>query len=335
LEELALPALQAAAVQGTLDGWNLGGRRAITDAGMARRVDPNTLDDADLRLLTPPAHLTDPFTGLDALLADAKTRSVALLRSGADEQTAASPIFQAAATARARIVTQINAASNAAAVEVGDATRSPMVWEAERDGCVFCLALAGEVVESAGDTFPKADLYAPTPSSMATVDAPPLHPNCRCRLAVLVSREYADALKREAQRSILRGHSLASESEAVRIRAAARLLERDPVAPKSVKAFAAQAVKRGRFPTREVPKGDPRLIIERGGPPKPPPAPPEPPPAPPRFDPSGFKRIKPETGLAGRPGRGYCRARCIPGGGGRPAQGRQEGRGRARGAGEG
>jgi hypothetical protein len=263
LEELALPALQAAAVQGTLDGWNLGGRRAITDAGTARRVDPNTLDDADLRLLTPPAHLTDPFTGLDALLADAKTRSVALLRSGADEQTAASPIFQAATTARARIVTQINAASNAAAVEVGDATRSPMVWEAERDGCVFCLALAGEVVESAGDTFPKADLYAPTPSSMATVDAPPLHPNCRCRLAVLASRDYADALKREAQRSILRGHSLASESEAVRIRAAARLLERDPVAPKSVKAFAAQAVKRGRFPTREVPKGDPRLQIER------------------------------------------------------------------------
>lgn len=297
LARLAVPALEATARQGALDGWNLGGQRAITAAETARRVAPNVLNDADLRLLTPPAHLTDPFTGLDALLADAKARSVALLRSGADPVTAASPVFQAATTARSRIVTQINAASNAAAEEVGEATRSPMVWEAERDACVYCLALAGEIVQKAGDLFPAADLYAPTPPSMTTKTAPPLHPHCRCRLAVLVSREYADALKREAQRSILRGHSLASESHAVRIRAAERLLARNPVAPKTVKAFAAAAVKRGRFPTRDVPKGDPRLIIERAGPPKPPP-PPEPPPASPRFDPSGFKRIKPESGLA-------------------------------------
>jgi hypothetical protein len=275
LAALAVPALEEAARRGTLDGWSLGGQRAITAAGTARRVEPNALHDADLRLLTPPAHLTDPFTGLDALMVDAKARTVALVRTGADPMTAAAPILQAATTARSRIITQVNAASNAAAIEVGDATRSPMVWEAERDACVYCLALAGEVVD-AGDTFPKADLYAPAPTSMATVDAPPLHPNCRCRLAVLVERSYADALKREAQRSILRGHSLASESEAVRVRAAARLLERDPVAPKSVKAYAAKAVKAGRFPTRDTPQGDPRLIIERGGPPKPP-TPPEPP----------------------------------------------------------
>jgi hypothetical protein len=261
LEELAVPALEAAGRQGALDGWNLGGRRAITAAETALRVDPNTLGDADLRLLTPPAHLTDPFTGLDAILADAKTRAVALLRSGADAETASAPLFQAATTARSRIVTQVNAASNAAAVEVGDATRSPMVWEAERDACVYCLALAGEVAEKAGDHFPLADLYAPTPASMTTTSAPPLHPHCRCRLAILVDQSYADALKREAQRSILRGHSLPSESQAVRVRAAERLLAADPVAPKTVKAFAAAAVKRGHFPTREVPEGDPRLGI--------------------------------------------------------------------------
>jgi hypothetical protein len=193
-------------------------------------------------------------------MVDAKTRSVALLRTGADPMMAAAPVFEAATAARSRIVTQVNAASNAAAVEVGDATASPMVWEAERDACVYCLGLAGEVVD-AGDAFPKADLYAPTPPSLGTTDAPPLHPNCRCRVAVLVDQSYADALKREAQRSILRGHSLASESEAVRVRAAARLLERDPVAPKSVKAYAAKAVEAGRFPTRDVPQGDPRLDI--------------------------------------------------------------------------
>jgi hypothetical protein len=262
LLSLAIPAMEAVARAGIGDAYRLGADRALaTVKAIAAPAAYARAEGAVSRGTTRP--FEGPLVGLNALLADAKVRSAALLRSGADPLTAASPLFQAATTAHSRIVTQINAASNAATQDVGEASRSPMVWEAERDGCVFCLALAGEVVETAGDTFPKADLYAPTPKSLATVDAPPLHPNCRCRLAVLASRDYADALKREAQRSILRGHSLASESEAVRIRAAARLLERDPVAPKSVKAFAAQAVKRGRFPTREVPKGDPRLQIER------------------------------------------------------------------------
>jgi hypothetical protein len=286
LAEVAIPRLGNEAALAANDAWDLGGQRAL-DSAQERGVDANILNDADLRLVGRPAHLTDPFTGLDALLADAKTRAVALLHSGADAETASAPLFQAATTARSRIVTQVNAASNAAAVEVGDATRSPMVWEAERDACVFCLALAGEVVEKAGDHFPLADLYAPTPASMTTTSAPPLHPHCRCRLAILVDQSYADALKREAQRSILRGHSLPSESQAVRVRAAERLLAADPVAPKTVKAFAAAAVKRGHFPTREVPKGDPRLIIERGGPAAPAktPAPSPKPPSAPEVDP--------------------------------------------------
>lgn len=265
LARLAVPELEQAARDAVIDAWNLGGKRAIDTARSARGVDANTLEDADFRLFSTPAHLTDPFTGLDSLMADAKVRSQALLRSGVSAEDAAPPIFQAATTARSRVVTQVSSASNAAALEVGDATRSPMVWEAERDACVFCLALAGEVVEQAGDPFPVPDLYAPVPASMrSTSERPPLHPHCRCQLAVLGDPSYAEALKREAQRSILRGHSLASESQAVRVRAAARLLERDPQAPKSVKAYAAAAVKRGRFPTYEAPSGGPRLLIDDG-----------------------------------------------------------------------
>jgi hypothetical protein len=262
LERLAIPALEHAAKEGARRAHELGGQRAVNDADAAPHVENNAVEDARMRLAPGPArHITDPLDGLDARLADAKARAVALLRSGTAAETALAPVFGAAANARLRVTTQINASSNEAALTVGDAVRSPMVWEAERDACVFCLALAGQVVTTPGDPFPRADLYAEPPASQWTVSRPPLHGHCRCRLAVLVAPEYADALKREAQRSVLRGLSLSSESQAVRVRAAQRLLERDPVAPKSVKAYAAKAVKEGRFPNRQVPAGDPRLKI--------------------------------------------------------------------------
>jgi hypothetical protein len=262
LIRLAVPQLEAAAQAGTLDAWRVGADRALGDATLAPHIDANAVGDAQLRLgLGPPSSLTNPLAGLDAILADAKTRSIALLASGADTETAAAPIFQASNIAAARVVTQIHSAANTAATTVGEATGSPMVWEAERDACVYCLALAGEVVETPGTPFPPADLYAPVPASGWTVEHPPLHPYCRCQLAILVDQSYADGLKREAQRSILRGFSLQSESQAVRLRAAERLLARDPVAPKSVKDYARKAIKAGRFPTRDVPEGAPRLRI--------------------------------------------------------------------------
>ncbi|MEI5603996.1 hypothetical protein, partial [Streptomyces brasiliscabiei] len=79
------------------------------------------------------------------------------------------------------------------------------------------------------------------------------HPRCRCELEPLVSREYADALRREADRSVLRGFSLESEPMRVRVEAAERLLARGVDAPKSVIAYARRAVKRGEFDTRGRP----------------------------------------------------------------------------------
>lgn len=77
--------------------------------------------------------------------------------------------------------------------------------------------------------------------------------NCRCTIEPLVSREYADALRREADRSVLRGFSLESEPMRVRVEAAERLLARGVDAPKSVIAYARRAVKRGEFGTRGRP----------------------------------------------------------------------------------
>jgi hypothetical protein len=76
---------------------------------------------------------------------------------------------------------------------------------------------------------------------------PPLHPNCRCHIEIGISPDYAEALQREAKRSILKGFKMESESEKVRLEAAKRLLETETGMPKSVEKYAERSVKRGKF----------------------------------------------------------------------------------------
>jgi hypothetical protein len=262
LLQLAIPDIETAARAGIVEAHQLGAEWAIGSAEILPGIAANEISDARARTAVTPRHLEDPVDGLNTRVADAKTRALTLLSAGSPIEEALAPVFGSATSTKATIETQINAASNNASQTVGEAVRSPMVWEAERDACVYCLALAGEVVERAGDLFPKADLYDDGKTGQQTLSQPPLHPHCRCRLAVLGDQSYADALKREAQRSILRGFSLKTESNAVRVRAAKRLLDRDPVAPKSVKDYARKAVKAGRFPRgRDVPEGAPTLIV--------------------------------------------------------------------------
>lgn len=263
---LAIPAVEQIVKQGIVDGFSSGADWALGSLVHTgdNAVDKSTVVKATHAADSAPSGLLTPVDGLDNLVRDSKSTAILLLGNGADIDAALAPVFHAATSVRSTVVTQINAASNTASRTVGEAVGSPMVWEAERDACVYCLALAGEVVETAGDEFPPANLYDDRGSNARiTVQQPPLHPHCRCRLAILNSPEYADSLKREAQRSILRGFSLQSESNAVRVRAAERLLARDPVAPKSVKAYAAKAVRDGKFPRgRRTPDGDPRLVIK-------------------------------------------------------------------------
>jgi hypothetical protein len=86
------------------------------------------------------------------------------------------------------------------------------------------------------------------------LDGPELHPHCRCRTTPWLGSapgytgpDLPAVLKREAQRSILTGWRMATESERGRLDAAARLLRRGTDLPKSVQARARAAVKRGRF----------------------------------------------------------------------------------------
>lgn len=152
----------------------------------------------------------------------------------------------------------VNRAQSAGVATVAEVMDESLLWVGERDACVHCLAYFGQVAK-AGFPFPGGLTFGAKPLSVDPVPSPPLHPNCRCRIIVWRpewGEMYPAALKREARRSIARGFSLPSESEGVRLRAADRLLNRGAQLPESVKAYARQAVKKGKFPRgRNFPGG--------------------------------------------------------------------------------
>lgn len=172
-----------------------------------------------------------------------------LARSGADIELALAPLFGAAAKVKRDTTSLVNSAGNAGVVASATAAELEVVWVAETNACVHCLAYSGRVV-AAGKAFPKGLSYVGTNPYAAPGKHPPLHPNCRCTLEVLNDSSYAEALRREADRSVLRGFSLESESMRVRVEAARRLLEDGVDAPKSVIKYAEQQVAAGKFGTR-------------------------------------------------------------------------------------
>lgn len=142
-----------------------------------------------------------------------------------------------------------NRASNEGLTQVGEADPSSvLIWRAERNACVHCLAYQGHARVRGG--YPTGLTFGKKPLHKNPVSMPPLHPNCRCT-QWLISRDTAkaiqEALLREAKRSILRGWSVESESNTVRVDAARKLLAKNPAMPKSVQAYARAAVRAGEF----------------------------------------------------------------------------------------
>lgn len=201
---------------------------------------------------TPPKTLVAAARASEKAIAAELAKARKLARAGADVATVLAPVFKASNVLRRDVTTLVNHAGNKGTAAVADAAGLPTVWVAETNACVECLAYSGRIAKP-GKPFPGGLTYGAKSYHPDPVDVPPRHPRCRCTIEPLVSREYAEALRREADRSVLRGFSLESEPMRVRVEAAERLLARGVDAPKGVIAYARRAVKRGEFGTRGRP----------------------------------------------------------------------------------
>lgn len=199
-----------------------------------------------------PAGLVTAAKATEKTIATELGKARKLARAGADLGTILAPVLAAKNAVERDVVTLVNHAGNAGTTAVADAADLPTVWVAETNACVECLAYSGRVAKP-GKSFPGGLTYGAKSYNTDPIAYPPRHPRCRCTVEPLRSAEYATALRREADRSVLRGFSLESERMSVRIDAADRLVKRGVEAPKSVVAFARRAVRAGEFPTRGRP----------------------------------------------------------------------------------
>lgn len=136
-----------------------------------------------------------------------------------------------------------------------------VVWVAERDACLTCLALSGHVIDpNVGQGFDEFATFSPHgapqvwPPGMPLM-GPPRHPNCRCRLRIIAADNtmVPDALRREAERSVARGWS-GHDSRRSRLAAADRLVRHANRLPMTVNERARRDVDRGSFSTRHRPR---------------------------------------------------------------------------------
>jgi hypothetical protein len=242
-------------IEGARQALELGARQARQSIG-ARRLAPTELPQHMVEL----AH--DVGTRLryrwdDTYRALVNGRDIESLR---DVTRALAPLGGGVTDAEtgARWIT--NASLNQALHDTAAHHDCQLIWFAEPDACLTCLALAGEVVQCDEDfdrslTFDRAPL--PWYSSGGVL-RPPRHPRCRCRAEPYRPGDWDETtagmslvalLKRDAERSVLRGWAGASEPR--RLDAADRLLQAGSVLPAHVQDIARRAVERGNFTTRD------------------------------------------------------------------------------------
>lgn len=234
-----------------------GATNAAAQAGIAETIRPRLDPVVTAVVRTAPA------------AAAAHLRQAVQALSGAQDAAAVEQALTVADRAPAALTLAAQWAVNRAAASSVRATAAKLgaelLWIAERDACVVCLALAGHTADpQAGDGFDEFATFgphrpaAPWPPGQPLL-CPPRHPHCRCQIVVWLGSaagqpDLPASLRHEAKRSILRGYSRPSEPHTIRIAAARKLLASGSAdMPKSVRAHAAAAVLAGRFPTREVP----------------------------------------------------------------------------------
>ncbi|MGY6019585.1 hypothetical protein [Streptomyces spinosirectus] len=138
---------------------------------------------------------------------------------------------RAARLVRETIAWTVHRAINDGAAQVADHHSARLLWVAEADACVICLAYAGRLSGRDG-RFPGGLSMDPHSRSTraAALDGPPAHVNCRCRAVPWPSGwdvspgSLPDLLREDAWRSVAAGRGRPSEPVAARRRAAQALL---------------------------------------------------------------------------------------------------------------
>lgn len=219
-------------------------QRARGAAVAAVRLTLPGVDTDDLADELAAEALADPrVTGARRTLAKARKELAAELagiagRGLTDYDDVAAEVHRVGSIGAARSAStarfMVNAAGNSGRMLTADTmdlgVPIVMVWAPERDACVNCLAYAGLSVPADGTgSFPEGLSYDPKGgvASFGTLTAPPLHPHCRCDLepwSPAWGDSLPDSLRREAERSVLRGYALESEADTARRRAADQLL---------------------------------------------------------------------------------------------------------------
>lgn len=161
----------------------------------------------------------------------------------------------------------VTLSKHGAAQEVGLA----LVWVAERNACLNCLAYSGRVI-APGGLFPTGLTYGDHPlKAYGPLVGPPLHPNCRCQLDTSSLRpgDLDIGLAREAARSVARGLTDHASTPA-RFRAVDRLVSRTAgipdgaaLLPRSVLDRAARNLRDQRFRFRPDTPSARAVIRER------------------------------------------------------------------------
>lgn len=101
------------------------------------------------------------------------------IKTATDAAAVASKVKKAKTRAEGAARWTANEGINAGTSDVARKMGLRLVWIAERNACLHCLAHAGYVTEPGG-LFPGLS-FDPQANDIPAVEYPPLHPNCRCQ----------------------------------------------------------------------------------------------------------------------------------------------------------
>lgn len=196
---------------------------------------------------------------IDRAAMEGVTEAARIARAGVRTRRDVSAVAGKLRSTRARVEGTAryvaNEGINAGTAEVARAMDLRLLWVAERNACLHCLAHAGYAV-NVGATFPGGLSFDPNGSKLRAVEYPPLHPNCRCQVRTYEgeagpptgnrsSLDPADRLAAEARRSVVYQWTDHASGPAAR-RAAESLLSAGAGLPSSVEQRARAMLKRRR-----------------------------------------------------------------------------------------